>query len=212
MLKIIEYNIKDIIFMKRLIITIAAVALSTIGALAQYSPECKAAIEKIAAANAKFTTVTCPFTQTKHMVMMENEIVNKGNLTYSRPNALKMEYSTPAGDLLEVDGDNIVMVRGKKTTKISTKADSRMANLKNTLLMSIGGDVDGVAKENAADVKFLDTPKYYVFMISKGKGAKSQYVKLELSYSKKDNTLCIMKMEEANGNFTVYETLDKSIK
>lgn len=198
--------------MKRIVMTIAAVALATVGALAQYTPECKAAIEKIAAANAKFTTVTCQFTQTKHLVMMENELVNRGNLTYNRPNALKMEYTSPAGDLLEVDGDNIIMVRGKKRTQISTKADSRMANLKNTLLMSIGGDIDGVAKENSAEVKFLDTPKYYVFMISKGKGAKSQYVKLELSYSKKDLTLCIMKMEEANGNFTVYETLDKNIK
>lgn len=198
--------------MKRIVMTIAAVALATVGALAQYTPECKAAIEKIAAANAKFTTVTCQFTQTKHLVMMENELVNRGNLTYNRPNALKMEYTSPAGDLLEVDGDNIIMVRGKKRTQISTKADSRMANLKNTLLMSIGGDIEGVAKENSAEVKFLDTPKYYVFMISKGKGAKSQYVKLELSYSKKDLTLCIMKMEEANGNFTVYETLDKNIK
>ena len=179
---------------------------------AQNSPECDAAIKKIAQANAKYNTVTCKFEKTANMVMMEKELKSEGNLTYVRPDKLKMEYTSPAGDLLEVDGDNIVMVRGKKTTKISTKADSRMANLKNTLLMSIGGDVDGVAKENAAEVKFLDTPKYYVFMISKGKGAKSQYVKLELSYSKKDNTLCIMKMEEANGNFTVYETLDKSIK
>ena len=90
--------------MKRIVMTIAAVALATVGALAQYTPECKAAIEKIAAANEKFTTVNCPFTQTKHLVMMENELVNKGNLTYTRPNALKMEYTSPAGDLLEVDG------------------------------------------------------------------------------------------------------------
>lgn len=198
--------------MKRILFTLTAVVLTTIGALAQYTPECKAAIDKIAAANAKYTTVTCPFTQTKHMVMMENELVSKGNLTYNRPDGLKMEYTSPAGDLLQIEGDNIVMVRGKKSTKISTKADSRMANLKNTLLMSVGGNIDGVAKENSAEVKFLDTPKYYVFMISKGKGAKSQYVKLELSYSKKDFTLCLMKMEEANGNFTVYETLAKDLK
>lgn len=198
--------------MKRILFTLTAVVLTTIGALAQYTPECKAAIDKIAAANEKYTTVTCPFTQTKHMVMMENELVSKGNLTYNRPDGLKMEYTSPSGDLLQIEGENIVMVRGKKTTKISTKADSRMANLKNTLLMSVGGNIDGVAKENSAEVKFLDTPKYYVFMISKGKGAKSQYVKLELSYSKKDFTLCLMKMEEANGNFTVYETLAKDLK
>ncbi|MBQ3175999.1 MAG: outer membrane lipoprotein carrier protein LolA [Bacteroidales bacterium] len=198
--------------MKKIFITMIAALLCSIGAFAQYAPECKAAIDKIAATNAKFTTVTCPFTQTKHMVMMENELVSKGNLTYTRPDGLKMEYTSPAGDLLEISGDNITMVRGKRTNKISTKTDSRMGNLKNTLLLSVGGDVDGVVKENAAEVQFIETPQYYVFILTKGKGAKSQYVKLELSYSKKDHTLCVMKMEEANGNFTVYDTPVKQMK
>ena len=81
-----------------------------------------------------------------------------------------------------------------------------MATLKNTLLLSIGGDVQGVANENRAQITFEETPKYYIFTLAKGKGAKSQYVELVLSYSKKDLSLCIMKMVEGNGNYTVYET------
>lgn len=87
-----------------------------------------------------------------------------------------------------------------------------MATLKNTLLLSVGGDVQGVANENNASVKFEETPQYYIFTLTKGKGAKSQYVELVLSYSKKDLSLCIMKMIEPNGNYTVYETPVKEFK
>jgi hypothetical protein len=87
-----------------------------------------------------------------------------------------------------------------------------MASLKNTLLYSVGGDVAAVIAENNASVTFEETPLYYIFTLKKGKGAKSQYVELVLSYSKKDCSLCIMTMVEPNGNFTVYHTPVKNFK
>lgn len=173
---------------------------------AQNTPECDAAIAKIAQANANYNTVTCKFTKTTNMVMMEKELKSEGNLTYTRPDKLKMEYTTPAGDLLEINGDALTMISGKQKRNQNVKGDGRMATLKNTLLLSIGGDVAGVAAETNATVKFEETPQYYIFTLSKGKGAKSQYVELVLSYSKKDFSLCVMKMVEPNGNYTVYDT------
>ncbi len=189
--------------MKKFILSLVALMVS-IGIYAQTTQQ--QAIEKIASANAKYTSVTCPFTKTAHMAMMEKALVSKGKLTFSRPDKLKMEYSEPAGNLLDINGDSFVMVNGKRKMNLNTRNDNRYANLKNTLLLSVGGDVQGVANENNAEIKYLETPKYYVFILTKGKGAKSQYVKLELSYSKKDFSLCVMKMEEANGNYTVYDT------
>ena len=173
---------------------------------AQNTPECDAAIAKIAQANANYKTVTCKFSKTANMVMMEKELKSEGNLSYERPSKLKMEYTTPAGDLLQIDGDALTMISGKQKRNSNVKGDGRMATLKNTLLLSIGGDVQGVANENKAKIVFEETPKYYIFTLTKGKGAKSQYVELVLSYSKTDLSLCIMKMIEGNGNYTVYET------
>ncbi len=192
--------------MKHLFGILLSLVMGTTLVFAQNKPECDAAIAKIAEANAKYTTVSCDFTKVAHMVMMDKELVSKGKLEYSRPNKLKMEYSDPAGNLLDINGDSFVMVNGKRRMSLNTAADNRYANLKNTLLFSVGGDVAGVAKENNAEITYFETPQYYVFTLTKGKGAKSQYVKLELCYSKKDFSLCVMKMEEANGNFTVYNT------
>ncbi len=178
----------------------------------QNTPECDAAIAKIAQANEKFNTVTCKFTKTSVMAMMEKELKSEGNLTFVRPSQLKMEYTDPAGDLLEINGDALTIISGKQKRNSNVKGDGRMATLKNTLLLSVGGDVQGVANETKAQVKFEETPQYYIFTLNKGKGAKSQYVELVLSYSKKDLSLCIMKMVEPNGNYTVYETPVKEFK
>lgn len=190
--------------MMKLVFTVCFLLAFASGANAQTTQQ--AAIEKIAAENAKYNTVSCAFTKTAHMVMLEKELVSKGELTFIRKDKLKMEYSQPAGDLLNIDGDSFTLVSGKRKMNLNTKNDNRYSNLKNTLLLSVGGDVQGVADENNAEIKYFETPQYYVFTLTKGKGAKSQYVKLELSYSKKDFSLCVMKMEEANGNYTVYDT------
>lgn len=191
--------------MKRFLTVIAALFIA-VGAIAQNTPECDAAIKKIADANAKYNTVTCKFTKTSTMVMMEKELVSEGNLTYLRPDKLKMEYTNPAGDLLDINGDSFTLVSGKQKRSSNAKGDGRMAVLKNTLLFAVGGDVAGVAAENNAQIEFSQDSNHYTFVLTKGKGARSQYVKLTLSYSKKDMSLCVMKMEEANGNYTTYDT------
>ncbi len=192
--------------MKRFFTCIAILFAAVFAANAQNSPECDAAIAKIAQANAKYNTVTCKFSKTVNMVMMEKELKSEGDLTYVRPSQLKMDYTTPAGDLLEINGDALTLISGKQKRNQNVKGDGRMATLKNTLLYSIGGDVNGVIAETNAKVKFEETPQYYIFTLTKGKGAKSQYIELVLSYSKKDLSLCVMKMVEPNGNYTVYET------
>lgn len=192
--------------MKKLFTCVIMAFAAVFAANAQNTPECDAAIAKIAQANANYKTVTCKFSKTANMVMMEKELKSEGNLSYERPSKLKMEYTTPAGDLLQIDGDALTMISGKQKRNSNVKGDGRMATLKNTLLLSIGGDVQGVANENKAKIVFEETPKYYIFTLTKGKGAKSQYVELVLSYSKADLSLCIMKMIEGNGNYTVYET------
>ena len=192
--------------MKRIFACIAIIFAAVFAANAQNSPECDAAIAKIAQANAKYNTVTCKFSKTVNMVMMEKELKSEGDLTYVRPSHLKMEYTNPAGDLLEINGDALTLISGKQKRNQNVKGDGRMATLKNTLLYSVGGDVNGVIAETNAQVKFEETPQYYIFTLTKGKGAKSQYVELVLSYSKKDLSLCIMKMVEPNGNYTIYET------
>lgn len=164
-------------------------------------------IQKIKSANEQYKTVTCNFTQSKTMAMVDKVINSEGVLFFNRADKLKMDYTTPQGNLLLITGESLVMVQGNKKNDFNTKQNAQMRNLKNTLLFSIAGDVDAVAKENGANVEFAETSDYYKFVLVKAdKQVKSRMTTLELSYSKNDYSLCVMVMEEANGTRTTYNT------
>ncbi len=166
-----------------------------------------AAIDKILKTNEKYQTVSCDFTQVKTMAMVDQKIESAGTLYFNRADKLKMDYTNPKGNLLLISGESLLMIQNGRKNDFNTKQNAQMRNLKNTLLLSIAGDVAAVAKENGAEIEFTETADYYTFVLTRtDKHVKSRMSKLELSYSKTDCSLCVMKMEEPNGNNTVYNT------
>ncbi len=181
--------------------------MATLFAFCGANAQSEAVIEKIGKANEQYKTVSCNFKQTKVMAMVDQKIESEGVLYFNRADKLKMDYTTPAGNLLLVSGESLLMVQNGKKNDFNTKQNAQMRNLKNTLLLSIAGDINGVATENGASIEFSETADYYKFVITKtDKQVKSRMSKLELSYSKKDCSLCVMRMEEPNGNYTIYDT------
>ncbi|MCQ2375614.1 MAG: outer membrane lipoprotein carrier protein LolA [Salinivirgaceae bacterium] len=179
---------------------------ATFASMAQSADEI---IAKILKANEKYNTVSCQFTQTKKMAMMDKEVVNSGDLYFNRADKLCMKYTNPEGNLLLITGESLLIISGDRRNDFNTKNNVQMRTLKNTLLMSIAGDVNAVAAENATKAEFSQSADYYIFTMQKEKGSKSKMTKMVLSYSKKDLTLCSLVMEENNGNVTTYDTKSK---
>lgn len=204
--EIIGVNMTTSKSISRIIFATLFVTFSFSAAFAQ-NVEQEKIIAKIADANAKYGTVECAFTQVKHMMGVKSDFNSTGTLYFKRSTGeLNMKYDKPAGNQLLVSGDKLILAKGSKKSVYSTKTDARMRNLKNTLLTAISGDIKGAAKENNASIVYGESDKYYSFGLNKGKGAKNGVVALMLYYSKKDCSLCLMKMEEGNGNYTLYKT------
>ena len=106
-------------------------------------------------------------------------------------------------------GDKVVMINGGARNVFNTKSDHNMKILQWTLLYCIRGQVADAAKLNKSDVKMTTKGGYYVFDIDVSKQAKGRWNHLEASYSTKDMSLCVLKLEEKNGNTTTYNTLEK---
>lgn len=167
---------------------------------------------KIAKTNATYKTVIAPFTQVKSMKGVKKDIVNQGTLYFNRAtNQLNMQYSKPAKNQTLITGDKLILITGGTRESYNTKTDPSMSTLKWTLLYCIGGEIEKAAKENSATINLLSTDKYYTFELLIGKQIKGGWAKLELSYSKTDHTLCIMKMIEKNGNSVTYNTPQKEL-
>lgn len=187
------------------IICFFALVLSVLSMNAQDNKEL--IIKKIAEANEKYAYVTCPFEQVKAMRGVKKEMVSEGTLQFKRATSeLHMQYTKPSNNQLLITGDKLVLIDSKARNTYSTKTNAAMKALKWTLIYSIGGDIAKAAEVNDAAINLLPSSDYYAFELIIEKNVKGGWAKLELSYSKKDYSLCLMKMIEKNGNSVTYKT------
>ena len=82
------------------IITIALVVGSSILAFGQdksYTPvtNMKDVETKLNNASAQTSTITCDFTQEKHLEYLDETIISKGKFWFKKENRLRWEYMTP---------------------------------------------------------------------------------------------------------------------
>ena len=182
-------------------------------AMSQNKDQVMASIQK---KNESYKTIVSTCTQVKTMKGMKKNITSTGTMFFARSsNQMKMQFKNHKNNgkdkdnQLILNGDKVISINGGARNVFNTKADQNMKILQWTLLYCIKGQVAEAAKLNKSEVKMSVTDKYYVFDMDVSKQAKGRWNHLSVSYSKKDMSLCILTLEEKNGNTTTYNTPDK---
>ena len=147
--------------------------------------------------------VSCQFEQQKFLKGMANPVISKGLLLY-QPQNFGMYYSQPEGDYLQITPDSFVMQTRGKVRNHNIKEGSPMLTLKNTLVMCMAGDVQGVANENEATLSYANNGGHEFTLTKDLKKGEKGYSKIVLVYDPKAYVLTKMTMVEGNGNYTVY--------
>lgn len=182
--------------MKKFILWVAFFVVATSAALAN---------DKVIAelkANAP-EQVSCQFEQQKFLKGMANPVISKGVLLY-QPQNFGMYYSQPEGDYLQITPNSFVMQTRGKVRNHNIKAGSPMLTLKNTLVMCMAGDVQGVANENGATLSYANNGGHEFTLTKDLKKGEKGYSKIVLVYAPKTYLLTSMTMVEANGNYSIY--------
>ncbi len=191
--------------MKKILLTVVGILFSLL-CFAQTKEQALSAVLK---ANASYSTVISPFKQVKTLKGLKKDDVREGTLYFSpKTSQLNMQYSKPAGNQLLINGDKLVVINGGTRTVYNAKTNQMMKTLKGTLLCCVAGKVEEAATLNKATIEYKDSDKYYVFVLTVDKPVLGGLSKVELSYSKKDGSLCLMKLTDKN-SVTVYETPTK---
>jgi outer membrane lipoprotein-sorting protein len=137
---------------------------------------------------------------------MNEDITSNGKFFYSKPDRLLMQYGQPAGDLMLINNDHLVMIVAGKYSKASAKSSSRARKMKNILSSCLQGDVslvDGVTLSSE------ETADSYVITAQLKKKTKSDFNKIILNYDKFNLTLTVLRMEEPDGSYTAYTLVNK---
>jgi len=159
--------------------------------------------QKIKAMHKAGETYTTAFVETEVMPKLKKQTVRKGNLTYKAPNDLRMDYTDPKGDYMEITASSININKDGKLQKHSVKENAgRMTTLRNTLLLAFAGDVDGIATLNEAQVASEEKNGQYTCTVTSQK--KTGLSSLILVYDKKTGKLVSLTLNQSNGNYTTY--------
>jgi outer membrane lipoprotein-sorting protein len=151
--------------------------------------------------------VTCQFEQQKFLKGMAKPVVSSGKLYYQDGN-MAMLYTQPAGDFLIINPSQFVMqTRGKKR-ELNIKTGSAFLTLKNTLVMCMQGNIQGIVTENGATLTYANNGGHEYTLTKELKKGERGYAKIVLLYDAKTYLITSMTLVEANGNYTVYTMKD----
>ena len=163
-------------------------------------------MEKIKQANVKYTSIVSDFKQTKHLSFMGEDIVSGGKFYYNKPDRLAMRYDSPEGDLMLIDGGKMVMITAGKQT--STKSNNRTKEMKTILSSCLQGDIEQMG---ASKISCEETSKYYVVRAEIERTNKSNINMVVMSYEKTNMSLSVLRLEEPDNSYTVYELTGKEL-
>ena len=164
-------------------------------------------VEKIKAANSKYTSITAKFKQTRHISILGENVVSTGMFYYQKPDKLAMRYDNPSGDLMLIHGDQFVMVNAGKRQEASSKSNAKMRGMKTILSACLEGDLNQM---EAKKITNKETSQYHIVTVEiDAKVNKSNINKVVLSFDKTNLSLSILRTEEPDGSYTIYELSNK---
>lgn len=156
--------------------------------------------------NEKYTTMSCQFTHTNYLKMMNKPIVSTGSLHFEKVDKLSMIYENPKGEFLVMNGDRFAMVLAGRSVSINAKNNKRIASMKNLILSFIDGNLDKAELQEKIDLELNSNEKANVVsVILDPKENKGKVTSVDISFDKETAEILSIQVNEKNGNYSVYK-------
>ena len=147
-------------------------------------------INELESKTSKIQTITCKFTQTQSLSVLSNKMSKKGVFYYQRPEKILLSFN---------DGDYI---------KMKVDSNPMLRELKNILSACMTGEIMNSTKDFNHVLK-KEELKYTIIMTPKKKRVASKIKEIMLEFDRRNMCLNKMRMTQPNGDYTLYEFLDK---
>lgn len=161
----------------------------------------KEVIAKINKATSGLKSMSCSFTQTKHLSLLSDKMVSEGKMSYKQPNKLRWEYTSPYQYLFIFNGTKVYVGNKSRKDVIDTNSNKLFKEVARIMMST----VTGTALSNAADfsVSVEDgKTSWNVTLIPKKKEMKKMFTRIVLSFSKSDLMISEINLHEKNNDRT----------
>lgn len=184
------------IFLLIICCVVSVQAASTLSAAQQQE-----IIEKINASASKMKSMSCTFTQTKHLSLLSDKMVSSGKMYYKQPNKLRWEYTSPYDYLFVFNGTKVYVGNKSKKDVIDTNTNKIFKEIARIMMNT----VTGKALSNKTDFTISITgnsTSWIVTLIPKKKDMKQMFSKIELIFNKSNTMISEINIFEKNNDRT----------
>ncbi|MDR1561465.1 MAG: outer membrane lipoprotein carrier protein LolA [Dysgonamonadaceae bacterium] len=169
----------------------------------------QAMIDKISAASAKMTSLTCIFEQEKSLSILNEKIISEGRMYYSSPDRLLWEYTSPYAYTFLLNNNRILMqAENGKRNVIDVRSSRMFREIVRIMMLGISGN-------GLTDIKsftfryFCSKTLWQVELLPVQKEVKKIFASILLTFNTQDYTVDRVEMTEHNGDKTIISLKNK---
>ena len=188
--------------MKRIIYLIL-MCLTPVLAMAQNEGEQKI-IQKISKAAQSMTSMQCDFVQTKHMKLLNDNMVSYGKMYYQQNSKLRWEYTSPYSYTFILNDSKVLLKKGNRNDVIDVNQNKMFKEIARMMMNSVVGKC--LTDKKDFKISVAETPEQYVAtLLPQKKDMKQMFSKIILYVNKRQLTIAKVEMQEKKGDNTVIE-------
>ena len=145
-------------------------------------------------------SIQSDFIQTKHLNVLEDELVSEGQLYFKSPNLVKWAYIKPYKNVAVFKNDKLLVNNEGKKDEMDLSSNRLFRSLNTLIVNSIKGDM---FDETQFDISYFGIPEgYMVRFAPKDKRLKKFIASFELKFEKSSALVSEVKLIEPNEDFT----------
>lgn len=197
--------------MKRLILTLVALAAVLPAWTQGLSGEDRALLESLSRKSASITSFTCQFRQVREVAILSEPAVSTGEMVYRNDGQVMWRYAEPERYQMAFTGKDI-RISGDKGTRVLSYSDNpSLSQLRDILLGIMRGDQ--LADSGRFEMAVSRSDKVIrVRMVPLKRQLKRFFTELELTFTPEDLLVSSFMMKDKDGGTTTLHFTDRIVE
>ncbi len=189
--------------MKKLILSLMLLLGGCFGVLAQKQTDAQV-IQQINAVASKMKTMQCDFVQTKHMKMLNDNMVSRGKMYYQQSDKLRWEYTSPYTYTFVLNGSKVMLNKGKRSDVINVNQSKFFKEIARIMMNSVVGKCLTDTKDFKTTIATTGT-EWVATLVPQRKEMKQMFQKIVLHFNKSRMMVSSVELVEKKGDTTVIQ-------
>ena len=163
----------------------------------------------ISQAASAMKTMQCDFVQTKHLKMLNDDMISKGKMYYQQSNHLRWEYTSPYTYTFILSNDKVLLKNKQRNDVIDVNQNKLFKEIARLMMNSVVGNCLSDEKSFKSTISNIGG-EWVATLLPQRKDMKQMFQKMVLHFNQKQAVVTQVELIEKSGDRTVIEL--KNIK